>query len=53
MDARYNREQIRGLAAEVTQFGQSSYKLAPSEPLAPGEYMIFAGDRVFTFGVDQ
>lgn len=53
IDGRYNREQIRGLAAEVTQFEQSAYKLVPSAPLAPGEYMIYAGDKIFTFGIDQ
>jgi hypothetical protein len=49
----YSRQQIPGLAAEVTQFGQSAYKLVPSAPLDPGEYMVYAGNRVFTFGVDQ
>jgi len=53
LDSRLASQQIRGLAAEVTQFGQSAYKLVPSAPLAPGEYMIYAGDKVFTFGVDQ
>ncbi len=52
-DSQSTREQIPGLVVEFTRFGHSAYKLVPSAPLAPGEYMIYDGDQVFTFGVDQ
>lgn len=47
-----NKQPILGLPAEVTQYGQSSYKLVPQSPLAPGEYLINTGAKMFTFGVD-
>jgi hypothetical protein len=49
---KYDDKPIPGIAIEVSQYGQSSYKLVPKSPLAPGEYVINAGTRVFTFGVD-
>ena len=52
-DSQSTREQVPGLAVAITQFGRSAFKLVPSAPLAPGEYMIYDGDEVFTFGVDQ
>jgi hypothetical protein len=44
---------IPGLPAEVSQFGQSSFKLVPKSALAPGEYVISTGNKMFTFGIDQ
>ncbi|HTQ09199.1 MAG TPA: hypothetical protein VMI31_03930 [Fimbriimonadaceae bacterium] len=44
---------IPGLDVEISQFGASSYKLVPTSPLAPGEYVITAREKVFTFGVDE
>lgn len=43
---------IKGLPAEVSQFGERSYKLTPASPLAPGEYVIMIAGEAFTFGVD-
>ena len=40
-----------GLAVNVGKFGESSYKLTPDAPLAPGEYALTMGPTVFTFGV--
>jgi hypothetical protein len=51
---------LPGISVEITQFGESSYKLAPKSPLHPGEYAILlrgspqAKDKkIFTFGIDQ
>jgi hypothetical protein len=52
-DSQSTREQVPGRAVAITQFGRSAFELVPSAPLAPGEYMIYDGDEVFTFGVDQ
>jgi len=40
-----------GLSISVAKFGESSYKLTPGVPLAPGEYALTMGPQVFTFGV--
>jgi hypothetical protein len=40
-----------GLSVNVAKFGESSYKLTPETPLAPGEYALTLGPTVFTFGV--
>lgn len=49
-----------GVPVDITQFGESSFKLVPKSPLPPGEYAIIlegspqAKDRrIFTFGIDQ
>jgi len=39
-DGDWGTRPIPGLPAEITQFGQSSFKLAPKSALAPGEYVI-------------
>ncbi len=44
---------IPGLPAEITQFGQSSFKLVPKSALAPGEYVISTDNKMFTFGIYQ
>jgi hypothetical protein len=44
---------MKGLAVEVTKFGDSSYKLVPTNPLYPGEYGIMIAGEMFTFGVDE
>jgi len=44
---------IPGLPAEITQFGQSSFKLVPKSALAPGEYVIRTDSKMFTFGIDE
>jgi len=44
---------LKGLPAEVSKYGESSYQLVPASPLTPGEYAIFLADQVYTFGVDQ
>jgi hypothetical protein len=44
---------IPGLPAEITQFGQSSFKLVPKSALAPGEYLISTESKMFTFGIDM
>jgi hypothetical protein len=49
----WGKRPIPGLPAEISQFGQSSFKLVPKSPLAPGEYVIYTGNSMFTFGVDQ
>ncbi len=41
----------RGLAVNVTKFGESAYKLVPETPLDPGEYALTCLDRTFTFSV--
>jgi hypothetical protein len=43
---------IKGIAVEVSKFGESSYKLVPASPLAPGEYTITIANNLYTFGVD-
>jgi len=43
---------IKGLPADVSKYGESSYKLVPASPLAPGEYAINFAGEVYTFGVD-
>jgi hypothetical protein len=47
------RDYAPGIPVEVTKFGESSYKLVPKSPLAPGEYGIDLSGGLFTFGVDQ
>jgi len=46
------REPIQGIPVEITKYGESSFKLAPQSPLAPGEYAIIYGEKVLSFGVD-
>jgi len=46
-------ETNRGLAVNVSKFGESSYKLTPDVALGPGEYALTTGELVFTFGVDS
>lgn len=41
-----------GLAVNVAKFGDSSFKLTPEAPLAPGEYALTLGPQVFTFAVN-
>lgn len=53
LDIRGGGKLLKGLPAEVSKYGESSYKLVPASPLTPGEYVIFLGDQVYTFGVDQ
>lgn len=50
---RHGLQLLKGLPVEVSKHGESSYKLVPGAPLAPGEYVIFLADQVYTFGVDQ
>jgi hypothetical protein len=52
-DLRQGLEAIRGLPADVSKYGESSYKLVPASPLPPGEYAINIAGEVYTFGVDQ
>jgi hypothetical protein len=40
-----------GLSLNVSRYGQSSFKLTPESPLAPGEYALTLGPTVFTFSV--
>jgi hypothetical protein len=47
------RETHLGTPVEVTKFGESSYKMVPKSPLAPGEYAIDIAGKLFTFGIDQ
>jgi len=49
----WGRRPIPGLPVEITQFGQSSFKLVAKSPLPPGEYVISTGNKMFTFGIDQ
>jgi len=44
-------QRIPGMPAQTTPYGQS-YKLVPTVPLPRGEYLIFTGNKAFTFGVD-
>ena len=53
LDIRGGGKLLKGLPAEVSRYGESSYKLVPASPLTPGEYVIFLGDEVYTFGIDQ
>jgi len=53
LDVRGGGKLLKGLPAEVSKYGESSYKLVPASPLTPGEYVIFLGDQNYTFGVDQ
>jgi hypothetical protein len=46
------RTPIPGLSIAVSKLGQGSYKFTPRQPLEPGEYFIFTGKDLFTFGVD-
>jgi hypothetical protein len=46
------RDYAPGIPVEITKFGESSYKLVPRSPLAPGEYGIDLSGGLFTFGVD-
>ena len=48
-----DRKPIAGLPVEITQFGESSFKMVPKSALAPGEYVISTGNKMFTFGVDK
>ncbi|MGA3082763.1 MAG: hypothetical protein ABSD44_15535 [Terracidiphilus sp.] len=47
------RETIQGIPAELTKFGDSSYRLVPNSPLGPGEYVINMAGKMFTFGIDR
>jgi hypothetical protein len=49
----WGKRPIPGLPVEIAQFGQSSFKLVPKSPLAPGEYVIYTGNKMFTFGIEQ
>lgn len=40
-----------GLQVNVGKFGDSTYKVTPEAPLAPGEYALTLGSTLFTFGV--
>jgi len=40
-----------GLPLDISKYGQSSFKVTPGSPLAPGEYALTLGPTVFTFGV--
>jgi len=40
-----------GLPLNIAKFGQSSFKVTPESPLAPGEYALTLGPTVFTFSV--
>jgi hypothetical protein len=49
-----------GIPIDITQFGESSYKLIPKAPLSPGEYAVMLrgstqvkDHKIFTFGIDQ
>ncbi|MGD0800467.1 MAG: hypothetical protein ABR906_04045 [Terracidiphilus sp.] len=44
---------VKGLTIDVSKFGESSYKLVPASPLAPGEYAIIIAGNLYSFGVDQ
>jgi hypothetical protein len=43
---------VDGIAADITKFGDSSYKLAPKSSLGAGEYVIDVSGKMFTFGID-
>jgi hypothetical protein len=53
LDIRGGGKLLKGLPAEVSKYGESSYQLVPASALTPGEYAIFLADQVYTFGVDQ
>ncbi len=53
LDVRGGGKLLKGLPAEVSKHGESSYKLVPTSPLTPGEYVIFLAEQVYTFGIDQ
>lgn len=40
-----------GLPINIGKFGQSSFKVTPESPLAPGEYTLTLGQTLFTFSV--
>jgi hypothetical protein len=40
-----------GVPVEIVKLGESSYQVVPKSPLAPGEYAITVGPRLYTFGV--
>ena len=40
-----------GLSLNISKYGQSSFKVTPDSPLAPGEYALTLGPTVFTFSV--
>jgi hypothetical protein len=43
-----------GIPADITKFGESSFKVVPRQSLPPGEYTVFlSGSKAFTFGVDR
>jgi hypothetical protein len=42
-----------GLSLNIGKFGQSSFKVSPESPLAPGEYALTLGSTVFTFSVSS
>lgn len=46
--------QLQTLPFDVTKYGQNSYKLRPSQPLVPGEYVFNATDSTdaFCFAID-
>jgi hypothetical protein len=46
--------QLQTLPFDVTKYGQNSYKLTPSQPLVPGEYVLNATDSTdaFCFAID-
>lgn len=48
------KSELKTLTVDVTKYGQSSYKLTPAQPLAPGEYVLVATDSTdaYCFGVD-
>jgi len=49
------REILPSIPAEITKYGESSYRLVPKSPLSPGEYAIDMNNgnpSMFTFGVD-
>jgi ABC-type microcin C transport system permease subunit YejB len=52
LDIRGGGKLLKGLSAEVSKHGESSYKLVPSAPLTSGEYAVFIADQVYTFGID-
>lgn len=49
-----SKSELQTLSFDVTRYGQNSYKLTPSQPLAPGEYTFNAVDstEAFCFGID-
>ncbi len=53
LDVRGGGQLIKGLPVEVSQFGESSFKLVPASPLTAGEYVIMIAGEAYTFGVDQ